>query len=301
MSKQQQRQRPALPQPARGAPRRKTVQQARGRRSNRGSWIVAAVVIVIGVAAITAVASGRNPAPNDPLAPASLVRKVASVPTSVFDVIGTGTAHPAPTPVNAPPLTQNGKPEVLYMGAEYCPYCATERWPMVIALSRFGTFSDLKTTHSSGTDIFPNTQTFSFHGATYESRWIAFTGVEMQSNQQQGDGYATLDTPTSAQQQILDAYDRPPYIGTSSAASGGIPFIDFAGKFLIGGATYDPSVLQGKTATQIADALHDPTTNIAHGAIGAANTFTAAICSLTHNQPASVCMDPAITKIQASQ
>ena len=150
--------------------------------------------------------------------------------------------------MTAPALTQDGKPEVLYMGAEYCPYCATERWAMVIALSRFGTFSGLKTTHSSSTDVYPNTQTFSFHGATYQSRWIAFTGVEMQSNQRQGDGYATLDTPTGAQQQILNTYDRAPYVGTGASSSGGIPFIDFGGKFLVSGATYDPSVLQGQTA-----------------------------------------------------
>ena len=38
-----------------------------------------------------------------------------------------------------PALTSGGKPEILYVGAEYCPYCAAERWAMVVALSRFGT------------------------------------------------------------------------------------------------------------------------------------------------------------------
>ena len=40
-------------------------------------------------------------------------------------------------------LTADGKPLVLYVGAEYCPYCAAERCAMVQALSRFGTFSNL--------------------------------------------------------------------------------------------------------------------------------------------------------------
>jgi Domain of unknown function (DUF929) len=259
------------------------------------------VVVVIGVAAVAAARSGSHSTAGDQLAPASLVAKTTSVPTSVFDAVGTGTARPAPTPINAPPLTKDNKPEILYMGAEYCPYCATERWPMVIALSRFGTFSNLKTTHSSGNDVFPNTETFSFHDASYRSRWISFTGVEMQSNQQQGDGYATLDTPTAQQQEILDTYDRSPYVGTTTASSGGIPFIDFAGKFVSGGVTYDPSVLQGKSASAIAAALSDPTSNVAQGAVGAANTFTAAICSITKNQPATVCTSPAITKIRASK
>jgi hypothetical protein len=171
---------------------------------------------------------------------------------------------------------------------------------MVVALSRFGTFTGLRTTHSAGADVFPNTATFSFHGATYQSRWISFTGVEMESNVRQGDGYAPLDTATSAQQAILTTYDRAPYVGTSSTG-GGIPFIDFGGKFLVSGATFDPAVLQGKSADEIATALSDPTSKIALGAIGAANTFTAAICTLTHNQPAAVCTSPAITKLQASR
>ena len=33
----------------------------------------------------------------------------------------------------------SGSPELFYYGAEYCPYCAAERWSVVIALSRFGT------------------------------------------------------------------------------------------------------------------------------------------------------------------
>jgi hypothetical protein len=266
----------------------------RTRRSNRTSWIAAAVVIVIGVAAVVAVSSGRNSAASQQPAPAALVNEVTSVPASVFNTVGVGSAQPAPTPVNAPALTIGGKPEILYIGAEYCPYCATERWAMVVALSRFGSFTNLQSTHSSSTDVFPNTQTFSFHGATYTSPWIAFTGVETQSNQRVGDGYATLDTPTAAQQQILDTYDRAPYVGSASS-SGGIPFIDFGGKFLVSGATYDPAVLQGKSAQQIADALRDPTSKIAQGAVGAANTMTAAICTLTHNQPASVCTSAAVS------
>ena len=46
-------------------------------------------------------------------------------------------------------------PAMLYYGAEYCPYCAAERWAMTAALSRFGTWSELKITASSHTDVFP--------------------------------------------------------------------------------------------------------------------------------------------------
>jgi len=254
---------------------------------------------VIGFAAIIAVGTGSRSSVGDQLAPAALVAKTTTVPAHVFDAVGTGTANRAPTPINATALRKDGKPEILYMGAEYCPYCATERWPMVVALSRFGTFANLKTTHSSANDVYPNTQTFSFHDASYHSPYISFIGVEMQSNQQQGDGYATLDTPTADQQQILETYDRAPYLGNANS-SGGIPFIDFGGRFVSGGATYDPSVLQGKNADEIATALSDPTNNIAQGAIGTANTFTAAVCALTHNRPSTVCADPMIAKLKAA-
>jgi hypothetical protein len=63
------------------------------------------------------------------------------------------------------------------------------------------------------------------------------------------------------------------------------------------GATYDPSILQGLTRDQIAQALADPGSPIAHGVDAAANTLTAAICQATGGEPASVCSDPAITKI----
>ena len=104
-------------------------------------------------------------------------------------------------------------------------------------------------------------------------------------------------TSSAAEQaQIFATYDAPPY----TTSSGGIPFIDFGGKFLVSGVAYDPSVLSGRTADDIASALADPTTSISKGAVGAANTFTAAICSLTNGQPAAVCNDPTIKEIGAA-
>jgi hypothetical protein len=43
---------------------------------------------------------------------------------------------------------------VVFVGAEYCPYCASERWPLVMALSKFGTFFEgLRGSMSSTTDL----------------------------------------------------------------------------------------------------------------------------------------------------
>ena len=79
----------------------------------------------------------------------AIIDKVSSVPAALQDSVGIGTATALPTAVNGKVISVDGKPEVLYVGAEYCPFCAAERWPLMIALSRFGTFSGVGLTHSS--------------------------------------------------------------------------------------------------------------------------------------------------------
>ena len=177
-------------------------------------------------------------------------------------------------------ITADGKPRVLYVGAEYCPFCAAERWAMVAALSRFGTFSNLGITSSSASDTDPNTATLSFHGATYTSDSLSFTGYETTTNQQQADGsYPTLDTPSTADKALVTKYDAPPFVTPDS--KGSIPFVDIGGKYVISGASYDPAMLAGKTHQQIADAMADPTSDIAKAIDGTANVITAAICQIT--------------------
>jgi hypothetical protein len=61
---------------------------------------------------------------------------------------------------------------------------------------------------------------------------------------------------------------------------------------------YDPQVLAGRTWSQIAAALRDPSSPVAQDADGAANYLTAGICKITNNTPASVCASPAITALE---
>src|SRR5204862_473860 len=127
----------------------------------------------------------------------------------------------------------DGKALVVYIGAEYCPFCAAERWPIVIALSRFGTFSGLQLTTSASDDAFPNTPTFSFHGATYQSKYLTLQAVELRTRTGE-----PLDALTAEQQQVFTTYDAAPY----TSKPGTIPFIDFGGRYLVNGATYDAGV-----------------------------------------------------------
>jgi hypothetical protein len=254
----------------------------------RAAAVVALLIVVVSSAG--AACGGRAHSDTRPSAVA-LVTQLHAIPQTVFDTVGPGSALAPPRRIAGRRLQVGGKPTVLYIGAEYCPFCATERWPLVIALLRFGTFTRLGRTRSASDDVYPDTRTFTFHGATYRSRWINFVGVETHTNKVRGSDYATLDKLTVAQRKIFATYANPPYV--SAESSNGIPLIDFDGRYLVNGATYRPEVLQGKTAPQIVRAVRDPTSKIAQGAIGVANVFTATICTLTNNQPASACTDTA--------
>jgi hypothetical protein len=167
---------------------------------------------------------------------------------------------------------------------------------MVVALFRFGSFTNLGATHSASEDIYPNTATLSFHGATYSSNYLDFQGVETQTNQRSGNTYTTLDTPTAAQAQLAQKYNAPPYV--SSAAAGAIPFVDFGNRYLISGASYGPQILAGMSSEQIASALSDPTNPVAVAVDGTANAITAVLCKLTNGRPGSVCTSKAVTAFQ---
>jgi hypothetical protein len=95
----------------------------------------------------------------------------------------------------------------------------------------------------------------------------------------------------------MNTYDAPPYV--SSSNQGAIPFIYFAGKYLIVGATYSPQVIQGKSYQQIANSLSSSNNTIAKGMLGAANNITATICKLTNNQPVTACT-PTIIGLETS-
>jgi hypothetical protein len=164
---------------------------------------------------------------------------------------------------------------------------------MVMALSRFGTFSNLGVSHSSGTDVYANTPTFTFHGSSFTSQYLVFDGVETESNVASGTGYAALDTPTSEEKSLITKYDAPPYVDASSAGS--IPFIDIGNKYVVSGATYSPQVLAGKSADTIAAEIKDTSSDVSKGAVGSANVLSAAICKITGQQPKAVCSSAGVT------
>jgi thiol-disulfide isomerase/thioredoxin len=258
--------------------------------SNTPSW-VAPVAVVAGIALLVAAfliirwyTTPLPPAPLNVDATQQVLSSIAGLPQSELDAVGAGSANNLIKPVSGTPLTgPNGHPEVFYLGAEYCPYCAAERWPIIIALSRFGAFSGLKTTSSSSSDVYPNTPTFTFHGATYTSQYVDFAAVETTDRDRN-----PLESPTSAQQALANQYDT----------SGSIPFVDFGNRYALSGAMYLPDVLSGMTWTAVADALAQASSPQAKAILGSANLITAAVCKLTADQPASVCSSSTIQSIE---
>jgi|HubBroStandDraft_6_1064221.scaffolds.fasta_scaffold129992_3 thiol-disulfide isomerase/thioredoxin len=270
-------------------------QQAAARRAEARRRMYLASGSVLGVIAIViGLIVWKNANSNSAAAAASarataaqvsqVSQQITTVPVSTLNAVGKGSNVSALIPTKGQPaLTSGGKPEIVYMGAEYCPYCAAERWAMVVALSRFGTFSNLHLIHSSSTDVYPNTPTLSFYKSSYTSQYVDFTPVELFGLKNNG---VPLQKPTAAEAALMSKYDVAPY---TSVAGQPYPFVDIGNQYLVIGAQYLSSSLAKLTWTQVAADIRNPGSAVAQGVDGAANSITAAICKITNNAPASVC------------
>ena len=255
------------------------------------------VVVVVGFIIVFIISRNtRNSATaagiGDP-APASVLTALSGVTAKTATAVGTGGVQIGleSTPPNVPVLTSKGLPEVIYVGAEYCPYCAAERWSTIIALNRFGSFKGLTLMMSSPSDIYPSTNTFSFQSASYTSKYLVFNATETQDRNQQ-----TLDTPNTEAMAAFNTYDTTPYTNQQ----GGIPFVSYANQYVTTAGPYQPTMLQNLTWQQIAAQLNNPDSAVTKAIVGTANYETATICKLTNNQPADVCTAPYIQQIEAT-
>jgi hypothetical protein len=262
------------------------------------AFVAIAVVVVIIVAFVVIKVTGKSTpsatstqlAPTNTPAPASLVAQVTGVPTSVATSVGlppTSTVAVPAVKTGQPKLTIGGKPAAVFIGAEFCPYCAAERWSMIMAFSKFGTFSNLQETTSSPWDTYPSTATFSFLGATYTSNYLTAQFVEHESNDtSSAGGRATLEPLTNLQQTLWSRYDSPV----------GYPFLDIGNKVFITTPSYLPSTLAGMDQSDIAARLTNPKDAVTEAIVGTANYMTAGICAITGQQPPAACSPTVIGK-----
>ncbi|MCK4176803.1 DUF929 family protein [Aciditerrimonas ferrireducens] len=261
--------------------------------------VVLLVALSLLVVRLTTTHHASGPPPT-PLAPASLVTSATGVPGSVLDEVGAPGA-----PLVTPPqrlgaqttLLRGSLPEVLYVGAEFCPFCAAERWPLVVALSRFGRFEHLGQASSATGEVFPSVPSFSFRGATYQSPYLAFSAIETYSASTDPgqDSFQALERVPPADRALLSRLDRPP----STAVAGSLPVVDLAGRALVIGAQFSPGLLSGLSASTVARDLTDPTSPVAQAVDGAANELTAVLCEVTGGRPGALCTSPAVRQGRA--
>ena len=284
----------------RNARERLAAQRAAGRQAERRKRILIAitgvslavvlaiVLVIVRPGASSPGSSGIGTAAQD----AAVAGAVTTIPAATFDSVGAGTATGLTGTSGQPLLTSGGKPEVLYMGGEYCPFCAAERWALTAALSRFGAFTGLSLIHSSPTDVYASTPTLSFYGSGYTSKYVSFTPVEWFGEADDASspfGHVYLQQPTAQEAALFSKY-----------ANGSVPFVDIGNRYLLPQAQYVPSALHGMSWSQVAAAMRTPSSTVGKDIDGAANIITAAICKITNGQPGGVCSSAAVTAAAGS-
>jgi hypothetical protein len=259
-----------------------------------GGGVVVVLVVVLLVVLLLPPGNGLQSVSSPTKVPASVLSAVTDPGLHAFATVGEGGQEGELSRLTGTkPLTDSaGKTEVIYVGGEFCPYCAGERWSMIMALSRFGTFTGLKEMSSSSTDTDPSTSTFTFVDSTYTSQTVDFMPVEEEDQNQN-----PLQTPSASVEQIFTTYDQQPY-SDSAAGEPGFPFLDIGGDYVLYQTGFDPAMLQGLSWKQIATDLGNLKSPVTLAIVGNANFLSAAICLADSNQPSSVCASSTIQGIE---
>jgi uncharacterized protein DUF929 len=266
------------------AAEREARQRAKTRRRLllSGGAVAAVVAIVVALIAVKLASPPAILRASESAAPAAVVGQLTNVPTAVLSEAGPGQVI---TPLQevkttGPPLTVGGKSAIVFVSEESCPFCAAERWAVAVALSHFGTWAHLGVTSSATDDVYPNTATLSFRSAVYHSTQLTLLTTELTDNA----GHP-LQPQTPLDTELIAHFDVPPYVN-SADQSGAVPFLDIANQYILAGAQYDPQVLAGLSARQIASQLGDPSSPAAQAIDGSAEVIVAAIDHVLHDHAA---------------
>jgi len=176
-----------------------------------------------------------------------------------------------------------GKPIIVFIGAEYCPYCAATRWPLILALLRFGNFTGLQYMVSAppANETYYNVPTFTFRHAQYYSPYIVFEAYEVQNR-----NYVYVEQPPSNYSQVWAAFGS------------GYPFIDFANTRVLASSPFIPATWHNYNWTQIVGLIQS-NTSFGSQIRAYTNAITAVICSVDGNKPSSVCDMQPIPSLEA--
>ena len=104
--------------------------------------------------------------------------------------------------------------------------------------------------------MYPDTATLSFRAARYQSTQLTLRTTELTDN-----AGRPLQVQTSLDTSLIGTFDVPPYVN-SADQSGAVPFLDIANRYILAGAQYNPQVLAGLSAAQIASKLSNPSSPV---------------------------------------
>ena len=259
-----------------------------------GVIAVAAIILVVAAVLVSGMLNGSKNATliGEPVSAAHMgqIRSIA-LNTALANRIGIGSTLNGGQPnypltvVNATPLVIDGKMGVIFISADFCPYCATNRWGMMLALMRFGNFSGIEYMTSGSSDVYPDSPTFTFSNSVYTGK-VSFDAVELYDR----DG-RQLSILTGLQNATISKYDT----------RGSIPFIDFGNKSVLVGSVISPQLLQGKSWDQIIAQINDENLPLSQAVIGNANIFTAYICRMNASlSNESVCQQSYVRMINGA-
>ncbi|BFI76952.1 DUF929 domain-containing protein [Sulfurisphaera ohwakuensis] len=226
------------------------------------------IIVIVGVSIFSSTKTTTTSVIGKTI-PNNLYNQLVELSDQGYNITALPTYYFKVSPLN---FSSNGKPAVIFVGAEWCPYCAAERWALIIALLRFGNFSGLEYMLSSSTDVYPNTPTFTFVNATYSSPYITFYGIEYQDRNYQP----------------LEKVPNQVYYVWSNYANLSIPFI-VIGYYYKVGTSIDPGLLSNHNWTYVIEQLHNPNSQIYKEIYAEANLITEMICKVDGGKPYSVC------------
>lgn len=232
----------------------------------------------------------RIAAKIDHAVPQAMLEDLAKASQSGLSMTPGPDASPYLKTINGPRVSKGKKVGMLYVGADFCPYCAGQRWALVLTLLRFGHFKGLDYMASSATDVYANTPTFSFQKAAYTSDYVDFVPVETANREGK-----KLESMSDSQNAIFNKFDVPPYMPTY----GGIPFVYIDGQYIVTRPMVAPNDLSGMDWDQVVASLKNQGSNLFQSVMPQVNALSAAICSLDGGNPDDVCSAPGVTAANA--
>jgi thiol-disulfide isomerase/thioredoxin len=165
---------------------------------------------------------------------------------------------------NQPLRRPSGKTLIFFMGAGFCPFCASERWAIVSALTNFGSWQGLvETTSADHDEKYLNIPTVNFVAAKYTSEYLEFVGRETADR-----NFEPLQELDERDYEIVDTFNPNQMI----------PFLLIDGQFMQVGSGYSPQLLEGMSHAKVKEGVQNPASTLGRAIRIEADNITALIC-----------------------